>query len=720
MHHKEQVCIVGRGILSSGIESVSDFIEKLQEGKSLVEDLTKKDRESLPFDFSLFYDPKKKDNFSYSRYGVAYDRKICDRIRKRYNLKKEDFLNTEVLGIEVIRQVLSSLKDVSSYKTDLVLACSAESVEVVEWIYRKHYKDLLLKFPEKKEELESLFKKESSFLENNTHLKFYQLISAHLSEKLKNYFKFKGKHMLFDSACASFLSALYLAVERLKQKESDLVILTAGDQSLSPPGGAVLFSKLGALSQKTCLPFDYKTDGLCFGEAFIGFGLMRLSEARKRGLKILAVIGELSGSSDGNFSGITEPSFEGQTLAYKRTYGRVLEEKGKMISPSDIDYIETHGTGTVVGDKTELRSLTKFFQNRKIPIGSVKSVLGHTMPVAGAAGLLKCLCMIEKKEVFPSPYFDTFPKGVRTKLFLNKKPLSLKKEKPLHLALSSFGFGGCNYHMVLSEDKQEVQEKKTKALKLVSLEEARKERGKKEEEKIVLCSQIDLSLRDIKQCVLETDLKIPPKSFKYLDSMQIGALMAVEQTMKQGFSHMKKENVSVISSGHILLDSYYDFLHQIALLSQKRFLEKNKSDLKKEKDFSGPIEHLESKLSQFKEISQDTVHGMLTNIVAGRVCNLFNFQGVNFHVDHDFASQISALECAVFHLKKSKGGAFVLSFHEKAMTKRPVKRKGISCMFLATKEFALDNNLPILYEISKFHVDARKRGEEKKEKKQVG
>ena len=758
MYSEDQIVIVGQGILASGIQNTEDFVKKLKKGKSLAEDLTKKSKKSLPFDFSMFYNPEKKDYFSYTAFGAPYDRGITKVLRKKHNLKKEDYTDSEVLILDVINQICSFSYNASDFKnkstksslfenneiflrdkTDLVVASSAESIEVAEWFYKAHYDDLLQKFPEKEKELEKIFEEELEFLKEKSKVKLETLMTAPLLEKLKNYFGFRGESLLFDSACASFLSALYVSMKRLESKKADLVFLVAlaESQYLSPPMGAVLFSKIGALSKKMCLPFDHRASGLCFGEAFIGFGLMRLGEAKKRGFEILAVIQNLSGSSDGSFSGITEPSFEGQTLAYKRTYRGVSQQKEERILPKEIDYIETHGTGTVVGDKTELRSLSEFFGNKKIPIGSVKSVLGHTMTASGAAGLLKCLSIFKEREIFPSPYFESFPEDVESKLFLNRKPLFLKKKKPLNIALSSFGFGGCNYHMVLSEYKKEIP------LKPRSLEEMKEERGTKEakedrqgkdkgEEKIVLCSLLDLSLQEIKKCIAQTQLRLPPRTLMQLDDMQLGALMAVEQTMNRGFSHMEKENVSVISSGHVCLDSAYNFSHKISLLSQKRILlrkmeqgEVGREERKGEKRFSQTenggfsqkqsqriITYLDQKIAHYKELTEDTVHGMLTNIVAGRVCNMFHFQGMNFHVDNNFASQVSALECVYFHLKESKGGAFLLSFHEKEYPSRQVRRKGIGCMFLAHREFALKNNLPILYEVSNFSMKKEEKEEE--------
>ena len=719
---RDSVCIVGSGILSSQTQNTSDFIKKLRKGKSLAEDLRKKARKNLPFDFSLFYDEKlkKEDYFSITPFAVCYDREISEGLRKKHKLKKEDYTNSEVFFIDVIDQTFKpfckkQLCDKS--KIDLVVATSSESAELTEWFYKKHYEDLKSNFPEKKDVLSKIFETEFPFLKSLFAEKNSSFMNRALMEKAKKHFEFKGESLLFDSACASSLSSLYISVERLKKKKADCIffVALAESQNLSPPAGAVLFSKLGALSEKKSLPFDYKTDGLCFGEAFIGFSLMRLADAQKQGLKVLGVIHNISGSSDGSFSGITEPSFEGQVLAYKRTYENTSGQQGeKAISAEDIDYIETHGTGTVVGDRTELKSLTEFFDNRKIPIGSVKSVLGHTMPASGAAGLLKCLCMLQEREIFPSSYFESFPEEVETRLFLNRKSLDLKKKKPLHLALSSFGFGGCNYHLILKEYTDDLSEtKKTTSFRKPESEKKEnllsrlflERKQKRQEDKIVLCSQSELNLMEIRASLLQTKLKIPPKVLRHLDDMQLGALMAVEKMMENSLSHLDRENVSVISSGHISLERAYNFLHKICLLSQKRLFSNLSQNFLTKKDIQDVLKYFEKKLKVYKELTEDTCHGMLTNVVAGRVCNMFHFQGISFHVDNNFASQISALECADLHLKKFGGGVFLLSFFEKENPSWQIRRKAISCMFLATKKFALENNLPILYEISEFSFE---------------
>ena len=217
------------------------------------------------------------------------------------------------------------------------------------------------------------------------------------------------------------------------------------------------FSKTPVFSTKPSVTaYDKDTGGMLIGEGSVMFVLKRLSQAVKDGDTIHAVVGGCASSSDGKASGIYAPTISGQEKAIRRA----LEKAGKI--PEDISMVEGHGTGTPVGDAVELTALRNVFQdckNQSVAVGSVKSNIGHLKSAAGFAGMLKAVLSLKHKVIPPTINVEN-PCILRDKtklqdssLYLNTKmrPWFTKNGKKRVAGVSSFGFGGANYHCVLEE-----------------------------------------------------------------------------------------------------------------------------------------------------------------------------------------------------------------------------------------------------------------------------
>ncbi len=282
---------------------------------------------------------------------------------------------------------------------------------------------------------------------------------------------FGGGAYTLDAACASSLYALKYATEELIAGRAD-AMLTGG---LSRPDCLYTqmgFSALGAISKTGhCSPFDHKGDGLVVGEGAGILVLKRLEDALRDEDHIYATIAGIGLSNDtgGN---LMSPDSEGQLRAMRDAYHQA------NWSPEDVDLIECHGTGTPIGDAEEIKSLKSLWacvptNQQNCVIGSVKSNIGHLLTAAGSAGLIKVLLAMKHQQFPPTANFENTPE----KIDLSGSPFSILSEAkiwkkrteqtPRRAAVSAFGFGGTNAHVLLEEWH------KTKAIKTSNVAESK-------------------------------------------------------------------------------------------------------------------------------------------------------------------------------------------------------------------------------------------------------
>jgi len=263
-----------------------------------------------------------------------------------------------------------------------------------------------------------------------------------------------------DAACASSLYAIKLACDELQAGRAD-AMLAGGVSRPENLYNQVGFSQLHALSASgKCAPFDANADGLVVGEGAGIVVLKRLDDALAADDEIWGVLHGIGLSNDVGGS-LLAPDCEGQIRAMELAYQR------SGWSPTDIDLIECHGTGTPMGDKKELQSLRTLWEDAswkpgQCAIGSVKSMIGHLLTAAGAAGLIKVLLALKHQTLPPSLHFTSeHPKsGLGESPFrVQTEPTpwaapsarSGEEQTPRRAAVSAFGFGGINAHLLVEE-----------------------------------------------------------------------------------------------------------------------------------------------------------------------------------------------------------------------------------------------------------------------------
>ena len=257
---------------------------------------------------------------------------------------------------------------------------------------------------------------------------------------------------LIDTACSSSLYAIHAGIEALKRDHADMVI--AGGVCSPGPANTALFAQFRGLSTRHSRPLDADADGVVFGDGGAVVALKRLPDALAAGDRILGVIRGIGLSSDGKSAAINVPKKNGQLFALERAYRR------SDIDRQSIEYLEAHATATTVGDAVEFSAISEFFGDRppeadRIPIESVKSLIGHTAWLSGVASLIKvCLCfehdLIPPQANFetPSPEFDL--EGSPFQIPLESLPFPAHPDgSPRRAAVSGFGFGGTNAHLIV-------------------------------------------------------------------------------------------------------------------------------------------------------------------------------------------------------------------------------------------------------------------------------
>ncbi|MBX6390349.1 MAG: acyltransferase domain-containing protein, partial [Frankia sp.] len=282
---------------------------------------------------------------------------------------------------------------------------------------------------------------------------FPGILANVIAGRVANRLDFGGANFTVDAACASSFAALDAACKELILGNADMA-LCGGVDTHNGLNDFLLFSSVHALSPSgRCRSFDQSADGITLGEGVAVVVLKRLADAERDGDRIHAVIRAVAGSSDGRALGMTAPRKAGQVLSLERAYSRA------GISPSQVGLLEAHATGTVVGDRTELATLTEVFaqhgaEPRACSVGSVKSQIGHTKCAAGLAGLIKVARSLEV-GVRPPTLHLTRPNAAwdpDTSPFTFEKAARpwVAPAAERHAGVSAFGFGGTNFHVVLS------------------------------------------------------------------------------------------------------------------------------------------------------------------------------------------------------------------------------------------------------------------------------
>lgn len=274
------------------------------------------------------------------------------------------------------------------------------------------------------------------------------------ASRAANRLNLRGAAYTVDAACASSLLAVEQAVWRLRTRQCDVAAAGGVFLSLSPTF-LCAFAGIGALSPSGRIrPFDRRADGLLAGEGGGAVILKRLEDAIRDGNTIYAIVKGVGSASDGRAVDVLAPSSEGQILALENAY------KDAGIDRESIGYLELHGTGTIIGDLTELQTVKSFFGTVDEPasaraMGSVKSMIGHCMPAAGIAAFIKTALALSHKILPPSLHCEEPREELADApfyLLTQTRPwIHNPAHGPRRAGINAFGFGGINAHIVLEE-----------------------------------------------------------------------------------------------------------------------------------------------------------------------------------------------------------------------------------------------------------------------------
>ena len=256
-----------------------------------------------------------------------------------------------------------------------------------------------------------------------------------------------GPLIAVDTACAASLYGVDIGVQLIKSGRAESIILLGLNVSLTP-SLFTGFSRLAALSPTgKILPYSEEANGIMVGEGVGAVLLESLANARKNKREIFAVIRSQGLSADGSEKSVFVPGIQGQRLAYERAY--------RDLDQTPPDYLEGHGTGTPVGDGVEIQILNEFFSTRtplgrKIPLGSVKSIIGHTLASSGIASIIKSVLILKHKIIPPHIKVKAHQQLADSCFYLPEKAEKWPAiNRPRRVGITALGFGGANSHLVL-------------------------------------------------------------------------------------------------------------------------------------------------------------------------------------------------------------------------------------------------------------------------------
>jgi len=494
-----------------------------------------------------------------------------------------------------------------------------------------------------------------------------------------------GAVFTLDAACASSLVAVKLAVDELLEGRADLVLsggLSRPDCLYTQMG----FTQLRALSRSgVCRPFDARADGLIVGEGAGVVALKRLSDALAHGDRILAVIAGAGVSNDihGN---LLSPASEGQVRAMRAAF------EGAGWDPEDVELIECHGTGTKVGDDTEIQSLETLWngarpktRSGRCVIGSVKSNVGHLLTAAGGAALVKVLHALAEKTLPPTAGFEVESAALRDSRFeVLCSPRNWESRHPARrAAISGFGFGGINAHLLVEEW-------------IASRESARSSVVVKEvvDEIAVLGMGERLFPMDGMDVPVER-FRIPPQELEEMLPQQLVMLCAAADAIDD--SGRAAEDCGPRAGTFIGLDldvltTQFHLRWRVEEGSARTGSPRERSSL------------LKDRIS--KPLTAHRTLGALGGITASRIARAFGFGGSSFTVSSAGESGIDALRLAVHALRRGDlsvalvgavdCGDDLLSPRVSGTGGRPAAGQGALAVLLKTRKEAHRCGDPIL------------------------
>ena len=556
--------------------------------------------------------------------------------------------------------------------------------EVFSWIKETdEYKDLTEK---QKSELKDAVQK--GFEGNNPgYDPVHGLLLNIEASRIAKHMGIRGLNYVIDAACASSCAAIDAAAGELLSGEHDQVIVGGVNTHLSPET-FIGFSKMGTLSATGSFPFDERADGFILGEGAVVFMLKRMKDAVRDNDNIIGVINAIGASSDGKGKAIAAPNPLGQKLSIDRCYEKTLQD----INPKDIGFIEAHGTATVVGDEVEISTLKEKYTGSKAGISSIKSQIGHLLGGSGAAGFLKALLAINHGILPPNCQFENLSKNCNlqdSSLFIIKDQQKWETDgKVKRASISSYGFGGINYHALLQEFREDYQLVKRDIftdpeydfnddrIVVAGLGTILGDAGNKDEfweqlesgntplspvpERVFKNSAYSEEekssfywLPEVKAGIARDfkfnniKYKMPPTVVRSVERGQLFGLMTADEAVNtSGLSKcLTKGNRAGVILGTIAGERQSKNILRVRRKVIARIL--NDFSSIPEKARKAMADHVVSVIEEtIPENNGDTTPGLLSNIISGRIANYFGFNGANYVVDASCASASVAMRSA--------------------------------------------------------------------------
>jgi len=458
------IAIVGMACRLPGADNIEEYWELLRSGRSAIAELPPE-----RLDRQLYYDPHKGvRGKTYSTLGgLVRDRPIDPAICPLTDEQQRSVDPCHLIMCEVAcaacQQAGYDIHDLPFKKTGVYIGHSGGSTEGSDLVYGTLAAEtaaLLAESPSFQQlplaQQQTLRDALVTQIREKTPQRNAdgspQLDANAAASLIAQVLKVTGPHLVTDAACASSVVALALGSLAVQSGQVDMALV--GGASYSKAGSLILFSQAQSCSATGTRPFDDDADGLVSSEGYVAFVIKTLDRAVADGDTIQAVISGLGLSADGRGRSLWAPRQEGQAAAMERAYS-------EHVRAEEVQYIEAHATSTQIGDATEMEALTRFYQNKfagqKVPVGSVKSNIGHTLETAGLASLLKTVLAIKHQVMPPTINFekpnqeipwDEIPFQVLTTAQPWPKPLQGKVRRA---GVNAFGIGGLNVHAVIDE-----------------------------------------------------------------------------------------------------------------------------------------------------------------------------------------------------------------------------------------------------------------------------
>lgn len=459
------LAIVGMGCRLPGANNIDEFWELVRDGKCAIDELPA-DR----LNRELYYDPRKGELAkTYTTLGGIVPTRNID--ASQWHLSPRDMQRADDTHLELCAVASDALQHAGMDPLNLKnrragvyvghTRGGAPSGRMAYSTQIEHTAELLRKVPGFSEAVRNRDADVIQEIVDITHRECPQR-DVHgrpagnafdASRLVSDAFQLDGPYFSIDAACASSLMATMMGIQALQLGEIDMALV--GGASRCEYDSLVLFSKAQSVSGTGSRPFDANADGLIAAEGYVILVMKRLDQAIADGDAICAVLRGLGVSSDGRGKSLWAPRREGQIEAVRRAYSHPNDIQG-------LQFIEAHATSTQVGDATEVSALAEALEGHlkpghKVPLGSVKANIGHTLEVAGIAGLLKTVLAIQHQTI-PAVVGVDEP---NPKIDWEQAPFCLPKQsepwpaqpngQPRRAAVNAFGIGGLNTHVVVDE-----------------------------------------------------------------------------------------------------------------------------------------------------------------------------------------------------------------------------------------------------------------------------